>query len=55
MLTGKHLIAGDWIGNDQTFASSPAHGPSHAFSVGTPAHVNAACDAACRRPAAASV
>jgi 2,5-dioxopentanoate dehydrogenase len=46
MLTGKHLIAGDWIGNDQTFASSPAHGPSHPFSVGTPAHVNAACDAA---------
>lgn len=46
MLTGKHLIAGDWIGNDQTFASSPSHGPSHQFSVGTPAHVNAACDAA---------
>ncbi|MDZ4088239.1 MAG: aldehyde dehydrogenase (NADP(+)) [Tabrizicola sp.] len=46
MLTGKHLIAGDWIGSDQTFASSPAHGPSHDFSVGTPAHVNAACDAA---------
>ncbi|HLQ19749.1 MAG TPA: aldehyde dehydrogenase family protein, partial [Tabrizicola sp.] len=46
MLTGKHLIAGDWIGNDQTFTSSPAHGPSHQFSVGTPAHVAAACDAA---------
>jgi NADP-dependent aldehyde dehydrogenase len=46
MLTGKHLIAGDWIGNDQTFASSPAHGPSHQFSVGTPAHVAQACDAA---------
>ncbi len=46
MLTGKHLIAGNWIGNDQTFASSPAHGPSHPFSIGTPAHVNAACDAA---------
>jgi 2,5-dioxopentanoate dehydrogenase len=46
MLTGKHLIAGDWVGNDQTFASSPAHGPSHPFSVGTPAHVAAACDAA---------
>ena len=29
MLTGKHLIAGDWTQNDQTFASSPAHGPSH--------------------------
>jgi alpha-ketoglutaric semialdehyde dehydrogenase len=46
MLTGKHLIAGEWIGNYQTFASSPAHGPSHDFSVGTPAHVAAACDAA---------
>lgn len=46
MLTGKHLIAGDWVGNDQTFASSPAHGPSHTFAVGTPAHVAAACDAA---------
>jgi len=46
MLTGKHLIAGDWIGSDQTFASSPAHGPSHQFSVGTPAHVAQACDAA---------
>ena len=46
MLTGKHLIAGDWIGNDQTFTSSPAHGPSHQFSIGTPAHVATACEAA---------
>jgi 2,5-dioxopentanoate dehydrogenase len=46
MLTGKHLIAGDWVGNAQTFASSPAHGPSHDFSVGTPDHVDAACRAA---------
>lgn len=46
MLTGKHLIAGNWVGNDQTFTSSPAHGPSHQFSVGTPSHVNAACEAA---------
>lgn len=46
MLTGKHLIAGDWVEGDQTFASSPAHGPAHDFPVGTPAHVNAACDAA---------
>jgi NADP-dependent aldehyde dehydrogenase len=46
MLTGKHLIAGEWVGSDQTFASSPAHGPAHQFSVGTPAHVAAACDAA---------
>ncbi len=46
MLTGKHLIAGNWVGNDQSFSSSPAHGSSHAFSVGTPAHIEAACQAA---------
>ena len=46
MLTGNHLIAGDWIASDQTFASFPAHGPSHQFSVGTPAHVAVACEAA---------
>jgi NADP-dependent aldehyde dehydrogenase len=46
MLTGKHLIAGDWVGSDDTFASSPAHGPSHRFAMGTAAHVATACDAA---------
>ena len=46
MPTGKHLIAGEWIESHQTFASSPAHGPSRQFSVGTPAHVAAACEAA---------
>ena len=46
MLTGKHLIAGEWVAGAATFTSSPAHGPSHEFSVGTPAHVDAACAAA---------
>lgn len=46
MLTGRHLIAGEWVAGAATFASSPAHGPSHVFSVGTPAHVDAACKAA---------
>ena len=46
MLTGKHLIAGEWVAGDATFTSSPAHGPAHDFSVGTPAHVDAACAAA---------
>ena len=46
MLTGKHLIAGDWVPSDQTFASAPAQGPVHRFAVGTPAHVDAACRAA---------
>ncbi len=46
MLTGKHLIAGEWLGSAQSFQSSPAHGPSHSFSAGTPSHVDAACEAA---------
>ena len=46
MLTGKHLIAGQWVAGTQTFESSPATGPARAFSVGTPAHVDAACVAA---------
>jgi alpha-ketoglutaric semialdehyde dehydrogenase len=46
MLTGKHLIAGEWVAGAKTFPSSPAHGPSHDFSIGTPAHVEAACSAA---------
>lgn len=46
MLTGKHLIAGEWVGSDTTIASEPAHGPSHDFAVGTPALVDAAVEAA---------
>ena len=46
MLTGKHLIAGEWLGSAQSFQSSPAHGPAHTFSAGTPSHVDAACEAA---------
>ncbi len=43
---GKHLIAGNWISSDQTFMSSPASGDAHSFSVGTPALVNEAVEAA---------
>ena len=43
---GKHLIAGDWVAGETEFASSPAHGPTHQFSIGTPALVDAACQAA---------
>lgn len=43
---GKHLIAGNWVAGEATFSSDPAHGDAHAFSVGTPAHVDAACEAA---------
>lgn len=46
MITGMHLIAGNWTRGEQTFSSEPAHGPSHEFAVGTPAHVNAAVEAA---------
>lgn len=46
MLTGKHLIAGEWVSSDSTFASQPAHGPSHEFSIGSTANVDAAVAAA---------
>ncbi len=43
---GKHLIAGEWVAGETSFISDPAHGPSHAFSVGTPELVDRACRAA---------
>lgn len=46
MLTGKHLIAGEWLGSAQSFQSSPAHGPARTFAAGTPSHVEAASEAA---------
>jgi NADP-dependent aldehyde dehydrogenase len=46
MLTGKHLIAGNWVAGDATFNSEPAHGDIHEFAVGTPAHIDAAAKAA---------
>lgn len=46
MLTGNHLIAGHWVAGETTFKSSPATGEALTFSVGTPAHVDAAVQAA---------
>ena len=46
MLTGKHLIAGDWVQGETTFRSSPAQGGALEYSVGTPAHVDRAVRAA---------
>ena len=46
MLTGKHLIAGDWVLGEATFRSSPAQGEALEYSVGTPAHVDRAVRAA---------
>ena len=43
---GRHLIAGAWVSGETTFASDPASGPVHQFSVGTPALVEEACAAA---------
>ncbi len=43
---GKHLVAGDWCAGAHSFESAPAHGVSHAFSVGTPEHVMRACEGA---------
>ncbi|PYE85514.1 aldehyde dehydrogenase (NADP(+)) [Pseudoroseicyclus aestuarii] len=43
---GKHLIAGTWTAGETTFRSKPAHGPAHDFSVGTPALVDQAVEAA---------
>ena len=46
MIIGKHLVAGDWVGSEARFTSSPAHGPSHDFDIGTPELVDQACKAA---------
>ncbi|SEL17908.1 NADP-dependent aldehyde dehydrogenase [Roseovarius nanhaiticus] len=43
---GKHLIAGERIAGETTFASTPAHGPAHDYAVGTPDLVNRAVEAA---------
>ncbi|MAB05128.1 MAG: aldehyde dehydrogenase (NADP(+)), partial [Rhodobacteraceae bacterium] len=43
---GKHLVAGDWVAGEATFSSEPAHGPAHEYSVGTPALVDRAVEAA---------
>ncbi len=44
--SGKHLIGGEWVAAEATFRSEPAHGPAHAFSVGTVELVDRACRAA---------
>jgi alpha-ketoglutaric semialdehyde dehydrogenase len=46
MLKHKHLIAGDWVGGDETFANEPVGGDADRFPVGTSALVDRACKAA---------
>ena len=43
---GKHLIAGDWVAGETTFASDPATGAAFDYAVGTPGLVDRACQAA---------
>ncbi len=43
---GKHLIAGEWIAGDATFASSPASGSTHDYSIGRVTDVDVAVRAA---------
>ena len=44
--SGKHLVAGNWIGGSTSFRSDPAHGEAYDFAVGTVALVEQACAAA---------
>lgn len=46
MLTGKHLIAGDWVSGAITFTNEPASGQADQFSAGTTDMVNQAAEAA---------
>ena len=43
---GNHFIAGELVGGDAKFASEPAHGDAHDFSIGTAELVNKAVEAA---------
>lgn len=45
-LSGKHLIAGNWVAGEKTFSSSPAHGPVREFSNGSPGLIDQAVKAA---------
>jgi 2,5-dioxopentanoate dehydrogenase len=46
MLTGNHLIAGQWVSGTTFFHASPVTGDSLPYALGTAADVDAACIAA---------
>ena len=46
MLTGKHLVAGEWLDGPATFQSDPSSGEPNTFAVGSPELVAKACEAA---------
>lgn len=39
-LTGKHLIAGEWVDGTDRFRSAPASGAARDYAEGTAAHVD---------------
>lgn len=45
-MIGKHLIAGNWVGNDETFANMPVDGNADHFAIGTAGHIDQAALAA---------
>lgn len=46
MLNGTHLVAGEWIGGDNTFSNEPVSGEADRFAVGTVELVNRAVEQA---------
>lgn len=46
MLIGKHLIAGNWVGSEKTFANQPVAGDPDHFAIGIPSLVDDAANAA---------
>lgn len=46
LLNGRHLIAGQWIGNGDSFSNAPIEGEADHFAVGTAEHVDLAVSAA---------
>ena len=46
MLQGKHLVAGQWLGGNETFENTPVSGDADSFSVGTVELVDRAAKAA---------
>jgi 2,5-dioxopentanoate dehydrogenase len=45
-LQGKHLIAGEWVGDAESFTNMPVEQAADAFAVGRPRHVEQAAQAA---------
>jgi len=45
-LSGRHLVAGEWLAGEARFVSAPAQGPAREFSVGTVGLVDRAAKAA---------